>query len=69
MSWDAVILRIRGPFRPAREVAELDYLPLGSFKAVAAAIQSAFPRRSGRVRRVPTAPWTNTRGSRSICKR
>jgi len=43
MSWDAVILRIRGPFRPAREVKESDYLPLGSFKSVAAAIRSEFP--------------------------
>jgi hypothetical protein len=43
MSWDAVILRIRGPLRPAREVAESEYLPLGSFKSVAAAIRSAFP--------------------------
>jgi hypothetical protein len=37
MSWDAVLFRIRGLLRPAGEVAESDYLPLGSFKAVAAA--------------------------------
>jgi hypothetical protein len=43
MSWDAVILRIHGPFRPAREVAESEYLPLGSLESVAAAIGSAFP--------------------------
>jgi hypothetical protein len=43
MSWDAVILRIRGPIRPAEEVAESEYLPLGSLESVAAAIQSAFP--------------------------
>jgi hypothetical protein len=43
MSWDAVILRIRGPLRPAVEVAESEYLPLGSLESVAAAIQSAFP--------------------------
>jgi hypothetical protein len=43
VSWDAVILRIRGPLRPAREVAESDYLPLGSFKSVVSAIRSAFP--------------------------
>jgi hypothetical protein len=44
MSWDAVILRIRGPLRPAREVKESEYLPLGSFESVAAAIRSAFPQ-------------------------
>ena len=43
MSWDAVILRIHGPIRPAEEVAESEYLPLGSLESVAAAIQSAFP--------------------------
>jgi hypothetical protein len=43
MSWDAVILRIRGPIRPVKEVAESEYLPLGSLESVAAAIQSAFP--------------------------
>jgi hypothetical protein len=43
MSWDAVILRIRGPLRPANEVAESQYLPLGGLESVAAAIQSAFP--------------------------
>jgi hypothetical protein len=43
MSWDALILRIRGPFRPAEDVAESEYLPLGSLDSVAAAIRSAFP--------------------------
>jgi hypothetical protein len=43
MSWDAVILRIRGPLRPAEEVTESEYLPLGSLESVAAAIRSAFP--------------------------
>jgi hypothetical protein len=43
MSWDAVILRIRSPLRPAEVVAESEYLPLGSPESVAAAIQSAFP--------------------------
>jgi len=43
MSWDGVILRIRGPVRPAKEVAESYYLPLGSLESVAAAIRSAFP--------------------------
>ncbi|MBO0698149.1 MAG: hypothetical protein J2P46_07130 [Zavarzinella sp.] len=43
MSWDAVILRIRGPLRPAAKVPESDYRPLGSLKSVAAAIRSAFP--------------------------
>jgi hypothetical protein len=43
MSWDAVILRIHGPIRPAEEVAESEYLPLGSLESAAAAIRSAFP--------------------------
>jgi len=43
MSWDAVILRIRGPIRPAKEVAESEYLSLGSPESVAAAIRSVFP--------------------------
>jgi hypothetical protein len=43
MSWDAVILRISGPIRPAEEVADSEYLPLGSFESVAAAIRSSFP--------------------------
>jgi hypothetical protein len=43
MSWDAVILRIRGPVRPAKDVKESEYLPLGKLKSVAAAIVSAFP--------------------------
>jgi hypothetical protein len=43
VSWDAVILRIRGPLRPAETVAESEYLPLGSLESVAAAIRSAFP--------------------------
>ena len=43
MSWDAVILRIRGPIRPAEEVAESEYLPLGSLESIAAAIRSVFP--------------------------
>jgi hypothetical protein len=43
MSWDAVILRVRGPLRPAEEVPESEYLPLGSPESVKAAIRSAFP--------------------------
>jgi hypothetical protein len=43
VSWDAVILRIRGPLRPAAAVAESEYLPMGSPEAVAAAIRAAFP--------------------------
>jgi hypothetical protein len=43
VSWDAVILRIRGPLRPAAEVAESEYLSLGSPGSVAAAIRATFP--------------------------
>jgi hypothetical protein len=43
MSWNAVILRIRGPICPAVEVVESECLPLGTLESVAAAIQSAFP--------------------------
>ena len=43
MSWDAVVLRIRGPFRSAKEVAATDYPPLGTLEFVAAAVRSAFP--------------------------
>jgi hypothetical protein len=49
MSWDAVILRIRGPLRPARQVLQADYLPLGAAEAVAAALRVAFP----------SARWSN----------
>ena len=43
MSWDAVLLKVRGKFRPVEEVDEADYLPLGKRKDVLAAIRSAFP--------------------------
>ena len=43
MSWDAVIVRIRGPFRPIAEVDADDYLPLGTLDSVASAVRSAFP--------------------------
>jgi hypothetical protein len=43
MSWDAVIVRIRGPFRPIADVAADDYLPLGTPESVAAAVRAAFP--------------------------
>jgi hypothetical protein len=43
MSWDAVILKIQGPFRPIEEVADEDYLPLGSVESVAERIRAAFP--------------------------
>ncbi len=43
MSWDAVIVRIRGPFRPIADVAANDYLPLGSLDAVTIVIRAAFP--------------------------
>jgi len=43
MSWDAVILRIRGPFRPIADVEEGDFLPLGTNESVAKGIRQAFP--------------------------
>lgn len=43
MSWDAVILRIRGPLRRVEELDDADYLPLGSRRDVVAAITAAFP--------------------------
>ena len=43
MSWDAVILRIRGPFRPAEGVVADDYLQLGTTAVVAAAVRATFP--------------------------
>jgi hypothetical protein len=43
MSWDAIILRIDGPLRPAAQVAESEYRPLGRPAAVAAAVRAAFP--------------------------
>ncbi len=42
MSWDAVIVRIRGPFRPIADVEADDYLPLGTLDSVASALRSAF---------------------------
>jgi hypothetical protein len=43
MSWDAVIVRIRGPIRPIADVSAEDYLPLGTLNSVAAAVRAAFP--------------------------
>jgi pyruvate/2-oxoglutarate dehydrogenase complex dihydrolipoamide acyltransferase (E2) component len=43
MSWDAVILKVQGPFRSIEEVADEDYLPLGSIASVAERIRAAFP--------------------------
>ena len=43
MSWDAVLLRVRGKFRPVEEVDEADFLPLGKRGDVLAAIRAAFP--------------------------
>src|SRR5687768_17548118 len=43
MSWDAVLLRIKGKPRPLEELDDADYLPLGTRKAVLAAIAAAFP--------------------------
>jgi hypothetical protein len=49
MSWDAVILKIRGPARPIEEVGDDDYLPLGSLESVASKVRAAFPN----------AEWSN----------
>jgi len=43
MSWDAVIVRIRGPFRPITDLAAGDFLPLGTSDKVASAVRAAFP--------------------------
>ncbi|MEA2734303.1 MAG: hypothetical protein QOE14_754 [Humisphaera sp.] len=43
MSWDAILLRIKGKPRPIEEVDDDQYLPLGSRKDVLAAIMVAFP--------------------------
>ncbi len=43
VSWDAVILRIRGPLRPLAKVAEDDFLPFGTLESVTAAVRVAFP--------------------------
>jgi hypothetical protein len=37
------IVKIRGKFRPIREVAEDDYISLGGLEAVQQAIRTAFP--------------------------
>ena len=49
MSWDVAIVRIRGKFRPIKEVKGKDYLPLGDLKKVRAAVSTAFP----------SAEWSN----------
>jgi hypothetical protein len=43
MSWDAVLLRVKGGVRPMEEIEDGDYLPLGSRGDVVAAIRAAFP--------------------------
>jgi hypothetical protein len=43
MSWDAVLLRIKGKWRPVEEVGDDEYLPLGKRKDVLSAIMEAFP--------------------------
>ncbi len=43
MSWEAVVLKINGPFRPIGNVADEDFLPLGSVDSVADRIRAAFP--------------------------
>jgi hypothetical protein len=43
MSWDAAIVRIRGPFRPIADLTADDFLPLGTLDAVASAVRAAFP--------------------------
>src|SRR5690606_16527957 len=40
MSWDAVILKIRGDARPIEDVGNDDYLPLGSLQSVAAKVRA-----------------------------
>jgi hypothetical protein len=49
VSRDVAIVRIRGKFRPAKEVEEGDCLPLGDLKRVTGAVNSAFP----------SAEWSN----------
>ncbi len=43
MSWDVILLRIRGKRRPADQVGDQDYLPLGTRVQVVAAIKESFP--------------------------
>lgn len=43
LSWDVAIVRISGSFRPLAEVGPEDYLPLGGWERVRAAVSSAFP--------------------------
>ena len=43
MSWDVAIIRTSGSFRPLAEVGSGDYLPLGGWERVRAAVSSAFP--------------------------
>lgn len=49
MSWDVVIVKIRGDFRPISEVGAENFLKLGGLEAVQSAIRSAFP----------TAEWSS----------
>jgi hypothetical protein len=43
MSWDMVIVKIRGNFRPIAQVKSEEYVPLGPLQAVQTAIRTAFP--------------------------
>jgi hypothetical protein len=43
MSWDMVIVKIRGDLRPIAQVKSDDYVPLGPLQVVQAAIRTAFP--------------------------
>jgi hypothetical protein len=43
MSWDMVIVKIRGDFRPIAQVKADDYVPLAPLQAVQTAIRTAFP--------------------------
>ena len=43
MSWDPVIVRIKGTFRPVTETVDEDYELLGSAEFVRDAINAAFP--------------------------
>jgi hypothetical protein len=51
MSWDMVIVKICGGFRPIGQVKPDDYLPLGPIETVQTAFHTAFP----------TADWSGPR--------
>ena len=61
MSWDAVILKIRGPVRPIEEVGDDDYLPLGDIEFVSRRFAQRFRMRNGQTRPTHSADWTMIR--------